>query len=80
MKTYSIAWASQVELGIKNLPATAGDIRDVGSIPELGRSPGRGHGSPLKTKHHFRTNLKFSVVEEELIKNTMQPKCPSTEE
>ena len=25
---------------IKNLPSTAGDIRDVGSIPESGRSPG----------------------------------------
>ena len=25
---------------VKNLPANAGDIRDAGSIPELGRSPG----------------------------------------
>ena len=32
---------------IKNLPAIAGDIRDVGSIPELGRSPGGGHGNPV---------------------------------
>ena len=32
---------------IKNLPAIAGDIRDVGSIPELGRSPGGGHGNPF---------------------------------
>ena len=30
---------------IKNLPANAGD---VGSIPELGRSPGEGNGSPLQ--------------------------------
>ena len=28
--------------GIKNSPANAGDIRDVGSIPGLGRSPGEG--------------------------------------
>ena len=35
-------------LVVKNLPANAGDIRDVGSIPELGRSPGGGHGSPLQ--------------------------------
>ena len=28
--------------------ANAGDIRDVGSILELGRSPGRGHGNPLQ--------------------------------
>ena len=28
----------------KNLSASAGDIRDAGSIPGLGRSPGGGHG------------------------------------
>ena len=30
---------------VKNLPANAGDIRDVSSIPELGRFPGGGHGN-----------------------------------
>ena len=39
--------ASQVMLVVKNLPASTGDIRDVGSIFELGRSPGGGHGNPL---------------------------------
>ena len=34
--------------GKKNLPAIAGDIRDVGSIPGSGRSPGEGHGNPLQ--------------------------------
>ena len=33
---------------VKNLPATAGDIRDVGSIPGSGRSPRGGHGNPLQ--------------------------------
>ena len=33
---------------VKNLPANAGDIRDPGSTPTLGRSPGGGHGNPLK--------------------------------
>ena len=33
---------------IKNLPASAGDIRDVGSIPGLGRSPAVGNGNPLQ--------------------------------
>ena len=33
---------------VKNLPANAGDIRDAGSIPGLGRSPGEGHGNPLQ--------------------------------
>ena len=32
---------------VENLPASAGDIRDVGSIPGLERSPGGGYGSPL---------------------------------
>ena len=40
--------ASQVVLIVKNLPANAGDIRDAGSIPGLGRSPGEGHGNPLQ--------------------------------
>ena len=35
-------------LVVKNPPANAGDIRDTGSIPGLGRSPGRGHGNPLQ--------------------------------
>ena len=30
---------------IKNPPSSAGDIRDVGSIPESGRSPGEGPGN-----------------------------------
>ena len=33
---------------VKNLPANAGDTRDVGLIPGLGRSPGGGHGNPLQ--------------------------------
>ena len=33
---------------VKSLPASAGDLRDVGSIPGSGRSPGGGLGSPLQ--------------------------------
>ena len=33
---------------VKNLPARAGDIRDLGSIPGSGRSPGEGNGNPLQ--------------------------------
>jgi len=36
----STLWASQVALVVKNLPANAGDVRDMGSIPGPGRSPG----------------------------------------
>ena len=35
-------------LVVKILPANAGDKRDMGSIPESGRSPGGGHGNPLQ--------------------------------
>ena len=35
-------------LVVKNPPANAGDIRDVGSIPGLERSPGGQHGNPLQ--------------------------------
>ena len=33
---------------VKNLPANAGDTRDTGLIPGLGRSPGEGNGKPLQ--------------------------------
>ena len=33
---------------VKNPPANTGDVRDVSSIPGLGRSPGEGHGNPLE--------------------------------
>ena len=38
----------QVVLVVKSPPANAGDGRDPGSIPGLGRSPGGGHGNPLQ--------------------------------
>ena len=40
-------WCLQAALVIKSPLATAGDLRDVGLIPELGRSPGGGHGNTL---------------------------------
>ena len=40
--------ASQVALVIKNPLANAGDAREAGSVPGLGRSPGGGHGNPLQ--------------------------------
>ena len=40
--------ASQVALVVKNPPANAGDVRDVGSIPGSGRSPGEGNGNLLQ--------------------------------
>ena len=31
---------------VKNMPANAGDVRDAGSVPGLGRLPIGGHGNP----------------------------------
>ena len=33
---------------VKNLPVTAGNTRDMGSIPGWGISPGGGNGNPLQ--------------------------------
>ena len=41
-------WGFPETLVVKNLPASTGDIRDVGLIPGSGRSPGGGHGNPLQ--------------------------------
>ena len=43
-----ICGAFQVALVVKKPPANAGDIRDVGLIPELGRYPGGRHDNPLQ--------------------------------
>ena len=38
-------WASPLAQTEKNPPANAGDLREVGSIPGLGRSHGEGNGN-----------------------------------
>ena len=52
--------AFQMALVAKNLPASAGDLRDTRSIPESGRSPG-GHDNPLQysclENHHGQRSL-----------------------
>ena len=45
-----------------NLPTNAGDLRDKGSIPRSGRSPGGGHGNPLQ----------YSCVENPMDRGTWQ--------
>ena len=53
---------------VKNLPASAGDIRDLGSIPGLGRSPGEGHGNPLQCsclEHRMDRGAWWASVERE---------------
>ena len=41
------SWASLVVLVVKNPSANTGNVREVGLIPGLWRSPGGGHGNPL---------------------------------
>ena len=42
---------SQMALVVKSLPTNAGDARDLGSIPGLGRFPGEENGNPLQYSH-----------------------------
>ena len=53
-----------VVLGVKNLPADAGDLRDSGSVPGLGRSPGSRKWQPtpvcLPEKSHGQSLAGYS--------------------
>ena len=42
------SWAPPVVLVVNNLPANVGHVKDVGSVPGLGRSPGGGHDNPFQ--------------------------------
>ena len=46
----------------KNLPATAGDMRNVSSIPGWGRFPGEGNGNPLQYSC-LEINYSFFIAE-----------------
>ena len=48
LQSHTQTCASQVELEVKILPAIAGEIRDMSSIPGQGRCPGGGHDKPLQ--------------------------------
>ena len=51
-------WASQVALVVENNPANAGDLRDMCSIPGLGRSPEGGHGKIMSKMVSMMCNYK----------------------
>ena len=55
-------WGSQVVLVVKNLPADAGAVTDVGSIPGSRRSPGGGRGNPLQYSCLENPNGQRSLV------------------
>ena len=44
----TLIWAAQTALVVKNLCTNARDIRDKGSIPGSGRSPGEGDDNPFQ--------------------------------
>ena len=46
--THTHTHTHMVVLVVKNLPANAADVRDMGSVPGLGRFPGEWHGNPLQ--------------------------------
>ena len=48
---------------VKNLPASAGDFRDMGSISESGGSLGVGNGNPLQ----------YSCLENSMDRGAWQP-------
>ena len=45
--THTNKWATQVALVVKNLPASSGEVRDMGLIPGSGRFPWEGNGNPF---------------------------------
>ena len=49
-------------LVVKNQVANEGDVRDVGSIPGLGRSPGAGNGNPPQYSCHEKFHGQRSLV------------------
>ena len=50
---------------VKNLPANAGDAKDMGFIPRSGRSPGEGNGNllqyPCLEKSHGQRSLVAAI-------------------
>ena len=55
---------------VKNPSTNSGDVRDLGSIPGLGRSPGGRHGnllqcSRLENSHGQRSLLGYSLLDHE---------------
>ena len=51
---------------VKKQPVNAGDLRDLGFTPGLGRSPGGGHGNPLQ----------YSCLENPHRQRSLDNNCP----
>ena len=57
---------------VNNPPTNTGDIRDVGSIPRLGRSPGGGHGHPLQYSYLKNSHGQRSLMDYRVSKSQTQ--------
>ena len=73
-------------LGVNNLPANAGDVRDCGFKTGLGRSPGGGHGNPLQhscLEHPMDRGARWATVhgfckEWDMTEMTAHPPVPQS--
>ena len=65
-KFFYLIWACQVAPVVRNPPANARGIREVGSISVLRRSPGGGNGNPLQ----------YSCLENPTDRGAWQAMCP----
>ena len=65
---------------VKNAPANAGDIRDPGSIPRLGRFLGGGNGNPLQYSclESLMDREAWQATAHGVAKSQTQLKRPST--
>ena len=74
--------ASQVALVVKNPPANAGDVRDMGAVPGSGRFPGIGNGNPLRyscLENSMDSGAWWATVHS-IAKSQTRPKQLSTHE
>ena len=61
----ALPWAFQVVLVVKNPCPNAGDVKDAGLIPELGRFPEGGPGNPLQysyLENHMDRGAWWAIV------------------
>ena len=63
-------WPSQVALVVKDPSANLGVVRDVGSIPGQGRSPGEGNDNPLQ--YFFLENPMYRAARRAMVHRVAQ--------
>ena len=68
--------ASQVALVVKNLPASARDVRNADSIPGSERAPGRRHGNPFQYSCLENPTDRGAWQEESRMAERGGRKCP----